>query len=185
VKKSQAPLSKPVLLRHLGEGLLVFQIPLYSGPLQIDPESEKIKRPSGQRKMPAGIGIYLLLLKVSNYLKGTKGAFYIQLLQEGFLRKGAITLMGFLLEPPTKTSALEEAQPVFKTVIQVDGDIIYQLDRRLLSDSKARLHLSGYHAVQARLLEDFRQAMSSIVSGALALFSLSVTLLFLIHLISK
>ena len=126
----------------------------------------------------------LELLKIGGNLQNMlkkNGSFYVSLLQEGFLQNGAITLIGLMPPLHAPSSALHTAsENIFKAVIQVDGDIICQIDRKILKEKHAAELIEGYTAVQNQFLEEFNKVLHSIRLLMLSALSLSIPALYFI-----
>lgn len=123
----------------------------------------------GEMKPP----LFLKLLKIGGNLQNIfkkrvfdargNGSFYAELIQEGFLQKGAISLIGLMAAAPLPSSdPPSESKRIFKAVIQLDGDMICQIDQSVLKEKRADELIQGYAAVQHLFFEEFRKVLDSI-----------------------
>lgn len=135
--------------------------------------------------------LFLKLLKMGGNLQNLfkkrvldaqgKGSFYAELLQEGFLQEGAISLIGLMPTAPLPSSGLPpESKRVFKAVIQLDGDMICQIDRSILKEKRADELIQGYIAVQHLFFEEFRKVLYSIRLLITVGFSVLIPCLYLL-----
>ncbi len=110
--------------------------------------------------------LWLDLLKIGGNLQNIlkkNGSFYVELLREGFLQNGAITLIGWTptnQNPSSKTQS--ESTNIFKTVIQMDGDIICQIEHSLLKNKHADALIQGYASVQDQFFGGFNKILQAI-----------------------
>ncbi len=160
------PLNKTVPLTHLGAGIVTFSVPCLSDKT---PEILSLQMQTSnpqQNNQTLETPLWLDLLKIGGNLQNIlkkNGSFYIGLLQEGFLQNGAVTLIGSMPENKnTYSKTPTESTKIFKTVIQMDGDIICQIEHSLLKDKHADALIQGYAAVQDQFFEGFNKILQSI-----------------------
>jgi len=124
------------------------------------------------------------LLKIGGNLQNIlkkNGSFYVQLLQEGFLQNGAITLIGLMPSVHLPVSGVHvESKRIFKAVIQLDGDIICQIDRSILKEKRASELIEGYTAVQDQFLEGFNKVLHGMRLVIITSLSLLIPALYII-----
>ncbi len=160
------PLNKIVPLIHLGAGIITFPVPCLSvkGPetLRLQMKTLNLQESSQSLETP----LWLDLLKIGGNLQNIlkqNGSFYIGLLQEGFLQNGAITLIGWTLANKNPSSQTPTAsENIFKTVMQMDGDIICQIDHSILKNQQADALIQGYASVQHAFFEGFNKILRTI-----------------------
>lgn len=170
------PLNKTVPLTHLGAGIITFPVPCLSAKA---PETLRLQMQTSmpqQSNQTLETPLWLDLLKIGGNLRNIlkkNGSFYIGLLQEGFLQNGAITLIGWTSankNPSSQTPT--ESENIFKTVMQMDGDMICQIDHRVLKNQQADALIQGYASVQDAFFEGFNKILRTI--RLLIITSLSV-----------
>ena len=129
----------PIPCEHRGRGVVVVRI-------GDDTPGERVRLRFSRR----GKGV------LHRDLARKKGGFYMELIRQGFLKTGAITLDGCLEMPPPDN---DRYQPLFKTVLQTDGDVICTIDRRLLGRNDAATLLQSYTRIREAFLKDLQTSL--------------------------
>ena len=160
----QTPLNKKVLLTHKKNGIVAFLVPALA-------EASEVR----------------LKLKVDGLVSWRhsfvrkRGAFFIDLFKKGFFQNGAISLDGFL----HLTLEDKEYHPSFRTVIQMDGDIICKINQNILKEKNIQELLRGYVQVRRQFLESFEAALRIRIMRIIASIGIPVSLLVFIDYFFK
>ena len=123
---------------HRGQGIVVIQV--------TPPERDRAVRLQLTGRQ---------VRSIRHSLTRKNGAFFMELLREGFLKNGAVALDGCLTMPGRN----ETYNPSFRTILQGDGDIICKIDRNLLLRPDAMALLRGYAAAREQFFRDFQEML--------------------------
>lgn len=178
------PSNNTIPLTHTGAGIVTFPVPRLSekSKVRLNPKCQT-SGPSQNEKMMERPLIFEILKiggKLQNLIK-KNGSFYAELLHDGFLKNGAITLIGLMPAKVLSASGLQtEPIKIMKTVIQLDGDIICQIDKSVLKEQHVKALIQGFTVVQDQFFEGFKSVLTSIRRVIILLLSLLIPAIYLI-----
>ncbi|OEU77632.1 MAG: hypothetical protein BA865_11525 [Desulfobacterales bacterium S5133MH4] len=155
----ETPSDKIVFLIHMGDGRVSFKVPALA-----DVSEVRLKYRNEDKHKD--------LSAFRHSLFRSCGAFYMELLKEGFVRKGAVSLNGCFPSVPEN----DKDRPLFRTVVQADGDVICSIERSILEDKKAEELLTCYSEVQRQFIEAFHKALRIKIRRVIATVGGCITL---------
>ncbi len=178
------PSNKTIPLTHIGAGIVTFPVPFLSekSAVRLSPQCQNSGSSESIKMMDRPL--FFEVLKIGGNLQNLfkkNGSFYVELLQGGFLQNGAITLIGLMPEADkSNSSLLTESKKIMKTIVQLDGDIICQIDKSLLKEQELRALIQGFTLVQDQFFKGFKTVLTSIRRVIILLLSLLIPAIYLI-----
>jgi hypothetical protein len=158
-RQLRVPLNKEVLLTQKKDGIVSFKVP------SLEQTSEVRLR----------FVINSFISRRHSILK-KRGAFFNDLFKKGFVQNGAIYIDGLSNLPlEDKTD-----HPDFRTVIQVDGDIICKINQNILEEKNIQGLLRGYGVVRHQFIEAFEAALRIRRERILVIIGIIVSILIFI-----
>ena len=136
-----------VKLIYLSHGVVAFQVPALT-------EGHTVRLWFG--KGQTGI--------IASDLFAGRRSVFKDMIRNAFPNEGGITLNGYL----TPFTGKDDEQPVFRTVIQPDADVLCHIDRSVLKRDDFRQLLYGYDRVRHQFLEAFRHRIRFFVMQIIA-----------------
>lgn len=167
----QSNLSPAVTVTHLGDGIVVFQIPASADHSKCHLLPQISDAAAQALRQGPHDAFYFDLFTFGGRLLGKNGVFYVSLLREGLIKHGALALIG---ETP-------DSRPRMRTLLQLDGDMVCKMDRTLLHDRDMETIVQGFSAVQNALLREFQAISRAMTLGLLGIVSAQLSFFFLIY----
>ncbi len=127
-----------IILVNTGKGTIEFQVPSIKKAEDARLKLRYASRPSG-----------------GNTKKQGKTAFHKNILLDGFRAHGSISIDGWLHMP----AGDDDKHPDFRTMVQMDGDIICKIGAPLFRKNQWEEMIRGYELVRSRFLDEFAKAV--------------------------
>ena len=160
--------SKRVVLYHFGNGNVCFQVDEVSADQRLALAFES-----------ATVGTKGRLIQQARFLG--VNANVLNIVRRGFIHNGCVCLYGIVgrqidtavcadlvLDPVVDGYRLEGKRFDFATAVQVDGDMVWKVDRRVLSEARLHERLLGYGRVQQQFLDELQAACRKLRHRAIA-----------------
>ncbi len=151
--------------------MVEFQIPCAAKPAQLRLIPQVAETALQTNTQGPHDSFYFELIKLGGHLRGKNGGFYVSLLRDGLIKNGAIILIGTTEDSENK----QRSRQCFRTMIQLDGDMVCKIDQHLLQDDNMDAIIEGFLAIQQEILYEFQTVSRTITLGLVGLITAHIS----------